>query len=328
MSKITLEPNQSGAGTFSIQSPDSNSNRVLTLPDTEGTFVSADSNNNLSLDSIKLPERADNPLNASDGTLYYNTSDARPRIQVNGEFFDIINLRDGSTPATAARSGKELLLQGINVSGEYYIKPLGYNGDPILCYVDMETDGGGWVLCGVYFNGSGFAMSNFTGGRDESEVKNFPTSFPNRSKLLNRDFVNALMYQSGDASLTNFSYLSICGTSSGGYILANIRMQGDARTSTFDYFKAVYSTQDLNNNADIKTLTDTSTNSSNDYVGKIITTSYSNYTDGRTNLSNGFHYIPDDTTDGGQWLFRENDDDIPATAYPGSSNVPSAYFIG
>jgi len=42
MSKITLEPNQSGAGTFSIQSPDSNSNRVLTLPDNDGTVATVE----------------------------------------------------------------------------------------------------------------------------------------------------------------------------------------------------------------------------------------------------------------------------------------------
>ena len=39
MSKITLEPNASGAGTFSIVSPDSNTNRTLTLPDEEGTVA-------------------------------------------------------------------------------------------------------------------------------------------------------------------------------------------------------------------------------------------------------------------------------------------------
>jgi len=40
MSKITLEPNSSGAGTFSIVSPDSNINRTLTLPDEDGTVLS------------------------------------------------------------------------------------------------------------------------------------------------------------------------------------------------------------------------------------------------------------------------------------------------
>jgi hypothetical protein len=39
MSKITLEPNSSGAGTFSIVSPDSNTNRTLNLPDESGTVA-------------------------------------------------------------------------------------------------------------------------------------------------------------------------------------------------------------------------------------------------------------------------------------------------
>ena len=40
MSKISLEPNASGAGTFSIVSPDSNINRTLNLPDESGTIFS------------------------------------------------------------------------------------------------------------------------------------------------------------------------------------------------------------------------------------------------------------------------------------------------
>ena len=40
MSKISLEPNDSGAGTFSIVSPDSNTNRTLTLPDEAGKLLS------------------------------------------------------------------------------------------------------------------------------------------------------------------------------------------------------------------------------------------------------------------------------------------------
>ena len=43
MSKITLEPNSSGAGTFSIVSPDSNINRTLTLPDASGTLARTES---------------------------------------------------------------------------------------------------------------------------------------------------------------------------------------------------------------------------------------------------------------------------------------------
>ena len=40
MSKISLEPNASGAGTFSIVSPNSNTNRTLNLPDESGILFS------------------------------------------------------------------------------------------------------------------------------------------------------------------------------------------------------------------------------------------------------------------------------------------------
>ena len=45
MSKITLEPNDSGAGTFSIVSPDSNINRTLNLPDEAGKLLSTGNDN-------------------------------------------------------------------------------------------------------------------------------------------------------------------------------------------------------------------------------------------------------------------------------------------
>lgn len=39
MSKIALTPNASGTGTFTIASPNSNTNRTLTLPDEAGTVL-------------------------------------------------------------------------------------------------------------------------------------------------------------------------------------------------------------------------------------------------------------------------------------------------
>ena len=56
MSKISLEPNDSGAGTFSIVSPDSNINRTLDLPDGDGTLLidsSTIDSNNLQSDIYK-----------------------------------------------------------------------------------------------------------------------------------------------------------------------------------------------------------------------------------------------------------------------------------
>jgi hypothetical protein len=43
MSKIALSGNASGTGTFTIASPNSNSDRTLTLPDSAGTLATAES---------------------------------------------------------------------------------------------------------------------------------------------------------------------------------------------------------------------------------------------------------------------------------------------
>ena len=54
MSKITLEPNSSGAGTFSIVSPDSNTNRTLNLPDASGNIIAADASTDR-VRSVNMP---------------------------------------------------------------------------------------------------------------------------------------------------------------------------------------------------------------------------------------------------------------------------------
>jgi hypothetical protein len=43
MSIITLSPNAAGTGTFTIASPNSNTNRTLNLPDSAGTLATAES---------------------------------------------------------------------------------------------------------------------------------------------------------------------------------------------------------------------------------------------------------------------------------------------
>jgi hypothetical protein len=79
MSKIALEPNASGTGTFSIASPNSNSNRTLTLPDASGTVVLADATQTLTNKSIDAGQltgdvaaaRITSALNASGSAPIY-----------------------------------------------------------------------------------------------------------------------------------------------------------------------------------------------------------------------------------------------------------------
>jgi len=42
LSKISLQPNASGTGTFTLAAPDSNTNRTLTLPDEAGTVATVE----------------------------------------------------------------------------------------------------------------------------------------------------------------------------------------------------------------------------------------------------------------------------------------------
>ena len=66
MSKITLEPNSSGDGTFSIVSPDSNINRTLTLGDESGTIRTIEGIESRQNDFAQMPLVAGSPIVESD----------------------------------------------------------------------------------------------------------------------------------------------------------------------------------------------------------------------------------------------------------------------
>jgi hypothetical protein len=52
MSKIALTPNASGTGTFTIAAPNSNTNRTITLPDSDGTLLASDVNGTLDIEQV------------------------------------------------------------------------------------------------------------------------------------------------------------------------------------------------------------------------------------------------------------------------------------
>ncbi len=52
MSKISLSPNASGTGTFTIASPNSSTDRTLTLPDNTGTILTSATNTNFPAGSV------------------------------------------------------------------------------------------------------------------------------------------------------------------------------------------------------------------------------------------------------------------------------------
>jgi hypothetical protein len=93
-------------------------------------------------------------------------------------------------------------------------------------------------------------------------------------------------------------------------------------TSTVDMWRYVFATGEANNNVQMRVNTDAQSNVGwNSYsfhnTRSIPWGSWFTYTGGRSasDGSNGHHYMPDDETSGGEWMFRENNDDTGTRAY-------------
>ena len=283
------------------------------------------------------PESSDpTGLGASDeGSVYYNTTD------------DKIKTWDGSTWSAAvsgtlgsqgnpARSGKQLKNNGITNSGNYYIQPTGYTGAAIECYVDMNTCGGGWVLCGVFASESGFAMLNYaTNGKSPNDVKDYSQTrsdtISGGPKLLPKDFCNKLYHQSSsttDTTYTDYQMLTLCSGQAGGTVLVEYLANSGNRTSSHDAWRLVYDSKAMNSQWTYRQINNTSQNSSTWWKSQTITGGFTNFTSGRagtSDLSNSYHYLPDDLNGPNEWMFRENIDDDCSSA--NNSNVPCLFMI-
>ena len=249
------------------------------------------------------------------------------------------NLTPLGTINNPAYSGYQLKQLGTYSSGNYYIKPAGYSGSAIECYVDMTTAGGGWTLIAAFAKShSGYAMSQNTSGLNESALKGYATTIPsnNASANLNKNFVNYLWHQnSSSSSNSDYSVLGVHGSSSvSGTILFIFKANSSYRNNSNDVYRHIYDTGESNNKYDFRYYT-SATNTVNHYVGinESSFNSFANYSGGRScggshpNTSGCYHYWIDDQTGGGEWSFRENNDDTPAGAYSNSSNVPSNFFV-
>ena len=278
-----------------------------------------------STSALKVPvgTTAQRPSTLETGQMRYNSTTTELEIYGGSFWFNVKNgISDNvgmiGSAENPAVSGKQLKDLGRS-SGNYYIKPKGYSGSAIEAYVDMTTNGGGWVLCGAFaLSHSGLTMSGNTSGLNESSVKNYATSVPSNdsSAFYNKNFINYLFHQNAtDDFNSTYSIAGVHGRSGNGYILWEVKAQSSHTVATTDAFKTIYKTSDANNNFDVRYLTDSS-NTLSHYVGRSSSdfNSYANYNSGRSGTSDGgnnYHYLIDDITGGYEWLFRENSDDNP-----------------
>ena len=243
------------------------------------------------------------------------------------------------TSANPAKSGKQLRQLKVS-SGNYFIKPNGYSGSAIECYVNMTMMGGGWVLCACFAdnNNDNFGMDTVTNGQNESSVKNYNSSKPsdNNTAILNKSFINHLWHQDNDGRYTDWGVCGMHGrtNTSGGYLFWEVKAIDEYKTSSFDMYKAIYKTADCNNKVLVRTYTDGSNTDGEHSSGQEFRwlegandhTPWTLYNEGRTGTTD-YHYLIDDFHGGGEWMYAHNDRKTQAGRYSNSSNVGSRFWI-
>jgi hypothetical protein len=138
MSKIALSPNASGTGTFSIASPNSNTDRTLTLPDATGTVNVSGLANEV-------------PAGSAGAPAIYPTGDSN-----TGIFFpaaDTIAFAEGGAERARIDSSGDLLVGVTTTVGEggFAISPNASNGGATLTWNRAYTTNTSTVA--VFLNG-------------------------------------------------------------------------------------------------------------------------------------------------------------------------------
>jgi len=121
MSRIALDANASGTGVFTIASPNSDTDRTLTLPDESGTVAIASQ-----LDNHNLIINGDGGVNQRGYTSGTATTGAnqytldRWRVVTSGESLTFTGNNAGRT-MTAPSGGVEQVIEGLNIAGGTYV---------------------------------------------------------------------------------------------------------------------------------------------------------------------------------------------------------------
>jgi len=179
LSKISIEGNSSGTGTFTIASPNSNTNRTLDLPDNSGTIITSGSTGGVSQAMLASNVGATGPaFSATAGALTVSAS-TWTKIPFSSEQFDTNNNYD---PTTNYRFTP-------TVAGYYYFT--------IQTFMSVNANRG---AVSVYKNGSSTIER-----LDVGTTINGGASFAANGLLeMNgtTDYVEAYVYQEGTGTTT------------------------------------------------------------------------------------------------------------------------------
>lgn len=145
MSKVAIQGNASGTGTFTIAAPNSNSNQTLTLPDVTGTVVTTGSTGGVTQAMLASGVAGNGPaFRATRSTTFNPSGSTWTKVPLNSENFDTNNNFDNATNYRFTPT----------VAGYYQINTHAFaTGSPPECYVALYKNGSNVAYS--LFNGSG-----------------------------------------------------------------------------------------------------------------------------------------------------------------------------
>lgn len=114
MSKIALSGDASGTGTFTIASPNSNTNRTLTLPDNTGTIITSGSTTGIDASALSTGTVAAARLPAGSVLQVVSTTKSDVFTTGSSSYVDVTGLAATITPTSA--SNKILVIVNLSYS--------------------------------------------------------------------------------------------------------------------------------------------------------------------------------------------------------------------
>lgn len=154
MSKVALSGNASGTGTFTIASPNGNTDRTINLPDSNGTILTT-ATAGVPVNGPAFSAYAANTLSI--------TGNVSTKIVLNTEIFDTNNCFDSTTnyrftPTVSGYYQINFMVEGLGTASGYYVAQLKKNGTPVAGGANFPTDAAFGPLsagaCLLYMNGS------------------------------------------------------------------------------------------------------------------------------------------------------------------------------
>jgi hypothetical protein len=230
MSKIAFTPDNSGTGTFTIASPNSNTDRTLTLPDATGTVVYADASGNVGIGVTPTGAKLDVSANAQTTARFTGSGATFVGIAnqtafssgsvYSGVYYDVRN-ELGNTVAN--------LLADVNADGSsawvLSTQPAGTRTDRrvdrlrISSGGDLQFNSGYGSVATAYgcrawvnFNGTGTVairasgnVSSITDNGTGAYTVNFATAMPDASYAYSHSYSNEVNVQHTVGFLSSMS---------------------------------------------------------------------------------------------------------------------------